>query len=208
MIGNMGLSKDLPLLVFVRRSGGTRRDMKKGIPFVILISFMLFLACSREEEDAFDARSFPDMIQYNYEHNIFKNGRKYLIADIKEAHFYDEEKKIECTEFNSVLYNSEGEITTKIKSDKGTINNNEKKVDFIGNVVINMIDKEVTLYTDQLELKYRENTLVSNTDVLIEKKDGSTLSATSMSSDIKTETTTFTDMDVDYFYDDEKEGQE
>ena len=177
--------------------------------FIILYSILIISGCSTEtvQKKREITQNYPDMIQKNYKHNIYKNGRKYLIADINEALFFDKSKKINCTEFQAEVYNSKEELTTRINSDEAVIDNKENIIFLNGNVVIEMIDKESTLYSEELKLYYKDNKMSSEKDVLVEKNDGSTLKASGMDSDFKTDTTNFIEMDLQYFYEDETDDK-
>jgi len=75
---------------------------------------------------------------------------------------------------------------------------------FSENVVIEKLDDKIKLETDSLALNYKNNTMDSKTKVLITKEDGSILIADSMQSDLTNQITTFTTMDLNYFYEDEE----
>ena len=152
--------------------------------------------------------SVPDMIQTNYRHYIYKNGKKSLFARIEEARFYEKKSEINCYRVYVETYNSKGELTTKIRSENGLINRNEKIFIFSGNVEIESIEDESTLHSQEVELDYKNNKLVSKKDILIDKKDGSYIKATSMESDIKLQSTKFTDMVIKYYYDEDKEKKD
>ena len=69
---------------------------------------------------------YPDMVQENYSHFIYKNNRQYLTTVIQYAEFYEKEDRISCKILDAKVYNSKGEITTHINSDQGEINQNQK----------------------------------------------------------------------------------
>lgn len=178
--------------------------MLKSRYVLVILLFLTILSCSRKpgEEKVVDKKEYPDMIQDNYNHFIYKNGRINLNAQIGRALFFNKKRIIECEKFFAEIYNSQGELTTVIHSDKAVIDNNLKLVNFIKNVKIDMKDKKFIMYTDELKLFYKENRMISEEEVLIEKEDGSFLKADSMESDFKEDTTNFVNLDMKYHYDD------
>ena len=76
---------------------------------------------------------------------------------------------------------------------------------FQNNVVIDKLDQGITLYTDELILNYNQNLLTSEGKIRILKADGSELLADSMKTDLNSQTTEFSKIDMDYFYEEEKE---
>ena len=174
--------------------------------FLIILSFIIIINNCKIKKAANknDHKNYPDMIQNNYRHYIYKNKKKHLYASIEHAEFYEKLKTINCKILNAEIYNSDGDITTIIYSDEGKIDKKEKKMLFIGNVVFELLENETKLYGDEIELDYKNNKLISKKDVLFKKEDGSYIKASSMDSDIKLESTKFEDMEIKYFYDDEE----
>ncbi len=182
-----------------------KQTLKKLI--LILIIFITILNCgikktSRKKKDI---ENFPDMIQTNYRHYIYKNAKRYLYAKIGHAEFYEKLKTIDCVDLEAKIYDSDGELTTIIHSDNGVVDKKEKKILFTGNVVFELLENETKLYSEEIELDYKNNKLITDKDVLIDKEDGSYIKATSMESDIKLEATNFENMDVKYFYDEDED---
>ncbi len=172
------------------------------IRYFILILFLYF-ACSNVKVDKVEKKEiFPDMTQENYEHFIYKNGKKYLYTKIGKANFFDKSEKIECEKIYALVYNSKSELKAEINADFSTIDKNTKNVTFKGNIKINMVEEKATLYTEELFLNYKDNKISSNVDVFIEKEDGSFLKATSMESDINKQETSFNNLELRYYYED------
>jgi LPS export ABC transporter protein LptC len=173
--------------------------------FIILI---FFLNCSKNEiNKKKEIIYYPDIVEINYHHYIYKNATKYLHAKIDEAKIYEKLEKIECTKIIGEIYKSNGEIDTKINADSAVIDQKEKKAIFTGNVVFEMIETKSKLQADEIIMDYENNKLFCNYNVIIEKDDGSYLKATSFETNIKTQETKFTKMEIKYFYDEEKEKE-
>jgi len=176
--------------------------------FIFLI-FLIVLSCKEKIlEELIDKKIYPNLIQDNYKHYIYKNSKKYLFTKIDRAEFFEKTEKILCNLINAEIYNSKGELTTKINSDKGEIDQNKKIFVFSDNVVFELIESETSLYCDKIELDYENNKLYCRNDLIIEKKDGSYLKASSMESDLKLQETRFTDMKIKYFYDEEEKNKD
>lgn len=173
---------------------------------IILFLSIIFFSCKIKELTKLDIKkhNLPDIILKNYEHYIYKNKKKYLYAVIDNAEFYEENLKIYCDKIIADIYDSDGEIITKVNSDKGIIDKNEKIVTFIGNVYIEIIENDAKLYSDELKLDYENNKLISEKEILLDKKDGSYIKADSMESDLKLEATKFENMKIRYYYDERK----
>jgi LPS export ABC transporter protein LptC len=176
---------------------------EKAVFFIIL----LFFSCTIKEKDVADNKKKPDMIQENYDHFIYKNGRKYLEAKIDKAFFYEKTQTIECNDISADIFNSKNELTTKINSDKGVINKKDKNVLFTGNVIIKSVEKKTDLLTEELTLDYQNNKMTSDKDVLFRKEDGSYLKTKSLSSEIKQQTITFGTVELLYNYEDNTEDR-
>ena len=173
----------------------------------IFLIFLLIFSCAdtMSKYEPNDDTVYPDMVQENYAHYIYKNNRQYLNTIIQYAEFFEKQDKISCKVLDAKVYNSKGEITTHINSDQGEINQNQKIIEFTGNVVIESFENETVLRTENLILDYKNNKMYNNTPVVIERDNGSKLEATSMRADIQTQESNYTDMHIIYYYDsDEK----
>ncbi|HOJ62906.1 MAG TPA: LPS export ABC transporter periplasmic protein LptC [Spirochaetota bacterium] len=171
------------------------------IRFLILIIF-IFSCSNSKVEKITEKEIFPDMTQKNYEHFIYKNGKKYLYTKIDFAKFFDKKNKIECESIYAIVYNSKGEKKAEINADYSYIDQETKNVTFKGNIKIKMIEEKATLYTEELFLNYKDNKMSSNTEIFIEKEDGSYLKASSMESDINKQDTSFNNLELKYYYED------
>lgn len=175
----------------------------------LLISLLLFSCAdtiSKYEPD--NDTVYPDMVQENYAHYICKNSRQYLTTNIEYAEFYEKQDKISCKVLDARVYNSKGEVTTHISSDKGEINQNNKLIEFTGNVVIESFENETVLQTDNLILDYKNNKMYNSSPVVIKRDNGSTLEATSMRADIQTQESSYTDMRIIYYYDSDEKNDD
>lgn len=173
------------------------------LAFLFLIFFTFSCAVQSVESDVAQL-SYPDMVQENYKHYIYKNGNIYLEASIKHAETYELKKKIECKNVNANIYNSKKEITSRLKSDKAVVDNGSSSMVFSGNVEVDKIDKEVKLFTDKLSINYKDNIMTCDSDVVIKKDDGSILKAKTMVSEFKNEVINFTGLDTLYYYEDDE----
>lgn len=183
--------------------------MKNRFIFIFFISNLLFSCMVSVEEDLSVERSLPDIVQIDYEHHISKYGRKFLLATIKRSESYELDRKVECTGIAASIYNSKEELITTIKSEIGTIDNKSNKFIFKDDVVLVQIDKEVTMYSDEVILNYLDNKMECNKPVKIIKANGSTLKADSMESDFDKGDIVFTNLDIIYYYEeDENEGED
>lgn len=179
------------------------RRLYFAVAFIFAV--FCFFSCSMEKSDADIGRAeLPDMLQQNYKHNIYKNKRIYLEAEIGLAKSYEKRNQIVCEKIYVQLTNTKNELTMKINSDNAVIDNAVDEFLFQNNVVIDKLDQGITLYTDELVLNYSRNQLTSDGKVRIVKADGSQLLADSMKSDLNSQTTEFSNIDMDYFYEDEK----
>lgn len=170
---------------------------------IFLIFLVLILNCSNAKLDKDTQKGeFPDIIQQNYEHFIYKNSKRYLYTKINLAKFFDKKEKIECENIYAIVYNSKGETKAEISANYSEIDQKTKNVTFKGNIKIKMIEEKATLYTEELFLNYKDNKMVSNTEILIEKNDGSYLKASSMESDINKQETSFNNLELKYYYED------
>ncbi|HQJ06328.1 MAG TPA: LPS export ABC transporter periplasmic protein LptC, partial [Spirochaetota bacterium] len=120
---------------------------------------------------------------------------------------FEKSGKIRCDGLKADIFNSKGALTTEIFADKGNIDKNDKLVIFTGNVRIKTFESKSTIFTEELYLDYKNNKLFSNVPVSIKKDDGSYLNASSMESDIKTEESSFQNMEIKYFYEADDEGK-
>ena len=148
------------------------------------------------------------MIQENYNHRIYKNGKLNLDATLKRALFFDKDGKIEVDGITAEIFNSSGETTTKIQADKGTVNKNDKNVVFNQNVKVESFEQKIKLFTDKLTLDYQNDKLIADENVLIEKEDGSFLKSDYFESEIRAMETKFNNLELQYFYNDENEKKE
>lgn len=179
----------------------------KKYNFAVVFIFVLFclFSCSMEKSDSDAGRvELPDMLQQNYKHNIYKNKRVYLEAEIGLAKSYEKKNQIVCEKVSARITNTKNELTMKINSDNAIIDNAVDEFLFQNNVVIDKLDQGITLYTDELVLNYNQNQLTSEGKVRIVKADGSELLADSMKSDLNSQTTEFSKIDMNYFYEEEK----
>ena len=177
----------------------------------IFLIFLLILSCAdtMSKYEPNNDTVYPDMVQENYSHFIYKNNRQYLTTVIQYAEFYEKEDRISCKILDAKVYNSKGEITTHISSEQGEINQNQKLIEFTGSVVIESFENETVLSTENLILDYKNNKMYNNTPVVIERENGSKLEATSMRADIQTQESNYTDMHIIYYYDsDEKNAND
>ena len=180
----------------------------KKYNFAVVLIFALFclFSCAMEKSDSDTGRvELPDMLQQNYKHNIYKNKRVYLEAEIGLAKSYEKKNQIVCEKVNARITNTKNELTMKINSDNAIIDNAVDEFLFQNNVVIDKLDQGITLYTDELVLNYNQNLLTSEGKVRIIKADGSELVADSMKSDLNSQTTEFSKIDMNYFYEEEKQ---
>lgn len=153
-----------------------------------------------------EKNSLPSMTESNYKHYIYKNKKKYLYAEIEYAEFYEKENYIDCIKINAEIYDSTGDITSRIKAKKGKIDKEEGKLILSGDVILELIENKAKLYTEELDMDYKNNKLISKTNVIFKKDDGSYIKADSMESDIALESTKFKNMEILYYYEeDEKE---
>ena len=176
---------------------------------IFFIIFLLFISFSCKKVEEFTKiksieHDFPDLVLKDYEHYIYKNKKKYLSANIKRAEFHEEELTISCLRIKADIFDSDGELTTLINSEKGEIDKNKKILTFIDNVVIELLENEARLYCDELKLDYENNKLSTETPVVLKKKDGSYIKADAMESDLKLEATKFVNMKIKYYYDEDK----
>jgi LPS export ABC transporter protein LptC len=180
--------------------------MKKiNFAVVLILALFCFFSCSMEKSDSDAGRvELPDMLQQNYKHNIYKNKRVYLEAQIGLAKSYEKKNQIICEDVYAQLSNTKNELTMKINSDNAIIDNAVDEFLFQNNVVIDKLDQGITLYTNELVLNYNQNVLKSEGEVRILKADGSQLLASSMNTDLNSQTTEFSNIDMNYFYEEEK----
>ncbi len=173
---------------------------------IIIFIIILLFSCKIKKITKLDIKknNLPDIILKKYEHYIYKNKKKYLYANINNAEFYEKEFKIYCDKIFAEIYDSDGELITVVNSDKGVIDKEEKILTFIGNVYIEILENNAKLHSDELKLDYENNRLISDKEILLEKKDGSYIKADSMESDLKLESTRFENMQIKYYYDEEK----
>jgi LPS export ABC transporter protein LptC len=179
--------------------------MKKAVKVITILALLILLNCkvNYSGKDS-NERKFPTIIQSNYIHNIYKNKKKYLVASIEKAEFYEKSKTIECTFINVEIYDSKEVLKSRIKADEALIDNKEKKLTFNNNVEMEISEKEATLYADQIILDSEKNRLNCPGKLVMKKKDGSYIRADSLESDVSLEITNFKNMEIRYFYDEEK----
>lgn len=183
--------------------------LKKILKFIFLI---LLLNCAKEikqETQKIENKPLlPDIIQYNYRHYIYKNGKKYLFAVIEKAMFFEKKQTIEFENIYAQIYNGKGELTCEITANKGIIEKEKKKVTFSENVVFNLIENKIKLNTNSITLDYLNNKLKTDGEVLIAKEDGSFIKSDSMESDIKNSITKFEKMLIKYYYEENEEKKD
>lgn len=183
---------------------------KKSFYLILFLVICLFISCGavKKRTSKTPKKKYPDMIQENYTHYIYKNKKKYLYAEINYAEFYEKKNTIECLGLYAEIYNAKGELTTKIKSVEGIIDKKEKNVLFNGNVEFELLENETILYSDKIVLDYKKNKLTTDKEVLILKDDGSYVKSTSLESDIKKEETKFENMEIKYYYEEDEDEDE
>jgi len=181
------------------------RYLKSIVSLFLCINILSCVSVKKKVAEA--EVEYPDVVQTNYIHYIYKSGRLFLEAHIDTGRTFEKKKEIECIIIKAKVYNSKSEITTLIQSDKGVINSNNSELIFSENVIIEKLDDKIKLETDSLALNYKNNTMESKTKVLITKEDGSILIADSMKSDLTNQITTFSTMDLNYFYEDDDEEE-
>ena len=174
--------------------------------FIIFITLFFSFSCKVKEltQVKTQENNIPDLVLKDYNHYIYKNKKKYLFANINEAEFFEKESKISCNRIKADIYDSDGELTTIVNSEKGEVDKKQKILTFIGNVNIELLENDALLFCDKLKLDYENNRLISDTQVVLKKKDGSYIQADSMESDLKLEATKFVNMRIKYYYDEDK----
>jgi len=154
-----------------------------------------------------DLPPMPDMVQTNYTHNIYKNSRVYLRSSITNASFFFTTKIIKCSNFTGRVFDLNKQITTEIFADEASIDEKNKTITLNGNVRLVSHLEETTVYSEQMNFDYDKEILLINTDVVIEKDDGSYLKATSMKSDLKEQTNYFTNLEMKFYYEEDEEEE-
>lgn len=177
--------------------------------FLIIILIILLFDCGKQSnvQPVVDETIYPDLIQKNYRYYIYKNNKKYLYATVELAEFYEKKNYIDCDTIYAEIYNAKGELTTKINAVKGKINKNDKNVTFSENVIFDVVENDLKLYSEEITLDYMQNKLISKGPVSIEKEDGSFIKGDSMESDIKAEITKFEKMIIKYYYDEDDKNE-
>lgn len=179
-----------------------RKFMKAASTVLIFIIFSCGFEKSNDESAAVE---LPDVVQRNYNHYIYKGTRLFLEAKIDIGRTYEKRKATDCEVISARVYNSKGELATLISADLGEIDSRRSILKFINNVYIERFEDKVILRTDELSINYNENTMITEKKVIITKEDGSILIADGMNSDLSAQTTTFYNMDLTYYYEDEDE---
>jgi LPS export ABC transporter protein LptC len=169
---------------------------------VLIIIFLVCFSCSKLKKDSKQKKSYPDIVQLDYRHYIYKNSRKYITAKVGVANTFEKRKTIECQNMEAEIYNSKGVLITKINSDSGSINQDKKIFFFKGNVKIEQYEKKTTMTTEELKLDYEKNKLICDKEVKISKEDGSYLKTDKLNSDLREQQTYFTKLELKYFYED------
>ncbi len=173
------------------------------VNYVVILSI---LSCTlKRDVDPNKKRIFPNMIQNNYNHFIYRNGRVFLNAKIDLALFYDKQDKIEVEGIKAEIYNSKEELTTRIVSDKGVVDREQKNIKFSNNVKIESFEQKIKMATEEIILDYQNDLLIANSETLIQKDDGSYLKSKNFVSNIKVMETNFKELELQYFYNDDKE---
>jgi LPS export ABC transporter protein LptC len=176
--------------------------------FNLFLTLILLTQCTvREEKKTEEVKVYPDMEQVNYQHYIYKNGRKYLAASISKAEFFEKKGQINCTQIHAEVFNSKEELSTLITADSGEINRIEKYFIFKGKVAVDSKIKKIKLNTEELKLDYQNNRLICDKEVIITKEDGSYIKSAFMDSDIKTQNTRFDQLELMYYYDNTDDKQ-
>lgn len=186
---------------------GNLKLRKINIRFLIIIFFLFYIfSCKVEEFAKIKSKeiNYPDLVLKNYKHYIYKNKKKYLFANINEAEFHEKDLKIICNRIKAEIYDSDEKLTTMVNSERGEIDKDKKILTFIGNVNIELLENNASLFCDELKLDYENNRLISDTPVILKKKDGSYIQADAMESDLKLEATKFVNMRIKYYYDEDK----
>jgi Lipopolysaccharide-assembly, LptC-related len=174
----------------------------------IIIILSILISCKVESISATsETQEYPNMTQNNYSHYIYKNEKKYLYANIEYAEFFEKKNLIKAKKFYAEIYNSKGEMITKINSDSAEIDKNTKKIYIKDNAVFEILEHKTKLFSQEFDLDYENNLLICEYEVLFTKEDGSFLKADSLKSEIKKESTKFVNFEIKYYYDeDEKKG--
>ncbi|MBR2316867.1 MAG: hypothetical protein IKA37_02745, partial [Spirochaetales bacterium] len=119
---------------------------KSNFAVVFIFTLFCFFSCSMEKSDADMGRvELPDMLQQNYKHNIYKNKRVYLEAEIGLAKSFEKKNQIVCEDVYAQITNTKNELTMKINSDNAIIDNAVDEFLFQNNVVIDKLDQGITL---------------------------------------------------------------
>jgi LPS export ABC transporter protein LptC len=180
------------------------RIKKKYLLFIIMGIYLLLNCKTERDAKQENNTKYPNLVQTNYTHYIFKNRKKYLYTKMDKAEFFEKQKIINCTNIKVEIYDSKEKLTTKIESEESVVDNNNKKLVFTKNVILEIVDKKTKLYADEIDLDYENNRLKCIGKIVMKKDDGSYLTADSMESDVKLDTTKFENMEIKYFYDEDK----
>lgn len=171
----------------------------------VIFTLILCLSCKTQKNEEIQQKiELPDMVQVDYEHYIYKNNRVYLEAFIGEAKSYEKKNQIVCQKISAQIYNTKNQIVTKVRAEEAVIDNGTDEFCFRNDVVVEKVDQDISIYTEELVLNYKANTLVTEKELTMKKKDGSQLKAKSMRSDLTSQITDFEQMDMLYYYDEEE----
>ena len=79
--------------------------MKSKYTILVIIILLLITNCNIKRTSKITEKIiYPEMIQNNYTHFIYKNGKKYLHAEIEYAEFFKVSETIECKTLNTKIY--------------------------------------------------------------------------------------------------------
>ncbi len=130
---------------------------------VILFLLIFLQACSMEDSFTTDSRErIPDQTIHGFTVIELKSGRKEWELVAEKADIYRKKNETELYKPRMKFYNSEGEVTSTLTADEGTVNTKTNDVFMRGNVIVVSEEKKTTLTTESLRWDSKREKVLSD----------------------------------------------
>lgn len=129
----------------------------------ILFLIVLMQACSPVDSLTSKNRErIPDQVIHGFTVTELKSGIKEWELISEKADIYQKKNTTELFEPRMKFYNNEGEVTSTMTADEGTVNNKTNDVSMRGNVIVFSEEKKTTLTTDSLRWDSKKEKVLSD----------------------------------------------
>ncbi|MDR2900326.1 MAG: LPS export ABC transporter periplasmic protein LptC [Treponema sp.] len=178
----------------------------------LAVSFFLFVGCSFDYGQTNDSsEEQPEIIMLDVEYVRVENGEPMLQFKAEKAEQYEESRTMKLSNFSFTQFNQDEEKEdTSGFAGSGVIDLDSKDVALKDGVYVDAASEDMQISTEVLHWKDEEKELDSGAeDVFVERPDGTTLSGSGFSADLRTRTWEFSSsISGTYVYEEKEEDTE